>query len=767
LRVLTAVLLSTFIFISSCSTRPIVLDHAEQLAQAGSYEEALTALQTQYKGNINDPIYKGVMLRIKNLSLASLNQEGESALRGGKTKDAESVFLRAISIDANNQRARNGLKAVAQQRQQLEWLDQAAQALERGNAHLAHELLRKILIENPRHEAALRIRSQLRAQKKSLSRTAQLEPGLTQNISLELRDAPLKDALMLISQSAGLNFILDKDLPVDTAVTLFVSEARVEDVLEFIFQTHALERKILNSKTLLIYPGTAEKKSRYAELYTRSFHVLHSAPNTIAELLRNVIKPTDLHIDETSRSLVIRDTLETLEAIERLIELHDVEPAEVLLDVEILEVSTDLLSNLGVEYPSKLTLSVQGQEKKPGILRWSELKDLNSDSFSLGVGDPLAVLNIKNTLGSGNILAKPQIRVKNREQANILIGDKVPVITSTLNQTSGFESQSVSYLDVGIKLDVQPEIFPDNEVSMKVMLEVSNIAKEIIGDNGLRAYQIGTRTASTTLQLRDGETQILAGLIKNEEINSEIRVPGLASIPGLGRLFVNENNTRKKSELVLLITPRIVRNVRIPDADASEFYSGTKDRFSLSAPQLGQSARYSQVEEIRPDLPLRPSRTSGVEEQVALPMASSLSMATPQLKLLAPNSIDSNRVFNSSIALDSSFKRALDFQLLYDNQLLEIVKILPALEKKDLEYHQGNGSILFKLQDNQKSRGGDILATVSFKARAISIPTPAVLSLEPLEKNATAATQLSRTQQQIMISPAEITLDERAGDISP
>lgn len=527
-------------------------------------------------------------------------------------------------------------------------------------------------------------------------------------------------------------------------------------MLEFILQTYALEKKVLNEKTLLIYPATPEKKSRYSDLYTRTFHLSYSTPDSVAELLRSMLKASDIHIDNVSRALMMRDTAEAIEAAERLIEIHDVAPAEVLLDVEIFEVSTDTLSNLGIEYPSRVSLSVQGQDSKLGILRWSDLKDLNSDSFSLGVGDPLAVLNLKSTLGTGNILAKPQIRVKNREKANILIGDRVPVITSTLNQTSGFESQSVTYLDVGIKLEVQPEIFLGNEVSIQVMLEVSNIVKEIVGDSGLLAYQVGTRTANTTLQLQDGETQVLAGLIRNEAINSESKVPGLSSIPGLGRLFTNENNSHKKSELVLLITPRVVRNIRQPTIDTREFYSGTKERFSLQAPQLGKQASYRQV--ALPQTPqTEPTHSIGNHQPQDIPFASTarkLPAIQAQLSLMAPPTIDALRSFNTSIALDSQFKEATTLQLLYDPKQLEATFVLPALDAKQLEYRLDEGTITFDIHGGSQPRASDILGTVSFKSLDVTSPTLTLVELRPKEPNGS----IKAIQHQILISPAEVDL---------
>jgi general secretion pathway protein D len=149
------------------------------------------------------------------------------------------------------------------------------------------------------------------------------------------------------------------------------------------------------------------------------------------------------------------------------------------------------------------------------------------------------------------------------------------VITTTSTST-GFVSESVNYLDVGLKLDVEPEIYLDNDVGIKIGLEVSNIVSEIRSASGTTTYRIGTRLANTNLRLKDGETQILAGLISDEDRSTANRLPGLGSLPGLDKVFGSKLDNTTKTELVLLITPRIVRNLARPDFRAVEFLSGTE-----------------------------------------------------------------------------------------------------------------------------------------------------------------------------------------------
>ncbi len=183
------------------------------------------------------------------------------------------------------------------------------------------------------------------------------------------------------------------------------------------------------------------------------------------------------------------------------------------------------------------------------------------------------------------MLASPRIRVRNREKAKIMIGSRVPVITNAVTPVSTGTpviTGSVQYLDVGLKLEVEPDIHLDNEVVIKMNLDVSSIIKEVPNTlSGTLAYEVGTRNASTVLRLKDGETQVLAGLINDEDRNSASKVPGLGQIPVLGRLFSSHKDDGMKTEIVLSITPRIVGNSRSPGCTGSRILG--RDRGQLCA----------------------------------------------------------------------------------------------------------------------------------------------------------------------------------------
>jgi len=249
-----------------------------------------------------------------------------------------------------------------------------------------------------------------------------------------------------------------------------------------------------------------------------------------------------------------------------------------MLEVEIVEVKRTRLLDLGVRWPDQLSLTpLPSTSGSP--LTLADLRNANSSTTGAGIG--ALTINAKKTDTDANILANPRIRARNREKAKILIGERVPNITATSTAT-GFVAESINYVDVGLKLEVEPTIYLDGEVAIKVSLEVSNIISQVQTKQGSVAFQIGTRNAQTVLRLKDGENQVLAGLINDEDRRSAYKVPGLGEAPVVGRLFGSQSEDASKTEIVLSITPRILRNVRRPSADIIDFESGTENRLSIS-----------------------------------------------------------------------------------------------------------------------------------------------------------------------------------------
>jgi general secretion pathway protein D len=379
----------------------------------------------------------------------------------------------------------------------------------------------------------------------------------------------------LISKKSGMNFVYDRDVPPDLRVTVFVRDTSIEEVIRFVLVTSQLERRTLNPNTVLIYPNTPNKAQAYRELTVKSFYLANADVKQTANMVRSLAKTRDLFVDEKLNLLVIRDTPQAVRLAARLIAAHDLPEPEVMLEVEVLEVGQTLLRQLGITWPSSVGVGLVGAAGVPGQLTGREARNINGDLVRITVNDPLIALQLREVAGRTNVLANPRIRVKNREKARVHIGDRVPVVTTTAGAT-GFVAESVNYLDVGLKLEVEPQVFLEDDVGIRVGLEVSNISSQVTTSAGTVAYQLGTRNAATVLRLHDGETQILAGLINDEDRRATTQVPGLAQLPVIGRIFTANNDTVNKTEIVLLITPRVLRNIERPGVAVEQFNSGTE-----------------------------------------------------------------------------------------------------------------------------------------------------------------------------------------------
>ena len=465
-------------------------------------------------------------------------------------------------------------------------LAESENLLRAGQVGAAQERVDAVLADNPSNAAAQRqnaaIREHVEKARQARAAQAAAQSIMHKPVTLQFRDANLRMVFEALSRTTGLNVILDRDVRADLKTTIFVKDAAVEDTVDLILLQNQLEKRALNATTLFIYPATASKFKEYQDLQVRTFQVTNVDVKYMQTVLKSVLKIKDVSVDERSGTLVMRDTADAIAVAAKVIAAHDVPESEVMLEVEVLEVSHDRLSNLGVEIPNAVSISTPESANTIGGLKALTRNDLLVNQLSLGV-------NLRLEDSDSKLLASPRIRARNKEKARILIGDRVPIITNTVTPTntgSGVVTGSVQYQDVGLKLEFEPQVYSDQEVGIRISLEVSSIVKEIPGPNGSLAYQIGTRNAQTVVRLRDGETQILGGLISADDKNTSARVPGLGHLPTVGKLFGNNSGSDKKSEIVLSITPRIVRPPATLDASVRSVFSGTESSVRERALQL-------------------------------------------------------------------------------------------------------------------------------------------------------------------------------------
>src|SRR2546429_6724646 len=533
--------------VAACAN-PLMKD-TRALLNEGRTEEALAALEKATREDPQNHAYRSEYFRLRDFAVAQWLVQAESLRAAAQLDAAEELYRRVLKYDAANARATQGLAQVELDRRHRTLGAEADKLVKAEKYRDARELLATVLAENPVQREARQLQRLIeeRTTKPAVA-LLQLRSSVTKPISLELKDVPLRAVFDVIARPANLNFLFDKEVRADQRTTIVVRDAQVEEVIKLTLETNQLEQKVLNETTALIYPNTPQKLREYQDLVVKSFYIANADVRQTANLIRTILKTRDIFIDEKLSLLVMKDTPNAIRLAEKLIAAQDIAEPEVMLEVEVLEIGYNRLLELGVRFPGSAAVSLvggataAGATGTPGTLTLPELRSRDQNLVRLTFTDPLFLLSLRQTDGRTNLLANPRIRVKNKEKAKIHIGDRVPVITTTAAVAGGFVSQNVTYLDVGLQLEVEPLIYLEDDVGIKVGLEVSNIAKEIqtqtSGTSGTSlTYQIGTRKTSTVLRLKDGETQILAGLISDEDRRSATRVPGLGDFPLLCRLF--------------------------------------------------------------------------------------------------------------------------------------------------------------------------------------------------------------------------------------
>lgn len=705
----------------------------------GKVDEGIAALAKAVDEEPTNAEFRKDLYARKAAYVDRLLSGAQTQRQAGKREEAEGLYKRVLHIDPANARAREGVDALVRERNQAAVVAKARDAFKAGDSDQSLALLRPVFSENPEHAGALALKREI---EERLARKKASEPTLrsayTKPINLEFRDANVKMVFEVLARTTGINFILDTGVRPDLRTTVFLKNASIEDGIELILQTSQLQKKVLSSNAVLVYPNTADKLKDYQDLVVKAFYLQNADAKQVQTTLKTLLKTKDTVIDEKLNLLVMRDTPEAIRLAEKLVAIHDLAEPEVMLEVEVLEVQRSRLLELGIQWPNQLTLTPLSTTGGAN-LKVNDLKRLTSNNVGVTVGS--AVINANQQDGDANLLANPRIRVRNREKAKVLVGDKIPVVTTTTTAT-GLVSDSVNYLEVGLKVDLEPDIRLQDEVSITVGLEVSSLGAQVKTASGTIAYQIGTRNANTVLRLKDGETQILAGLISDEERGSGNGVPGLTSFPVLGRLFGSRSDKHQKNEIVLSITPHLIRNLARPDADQGEFWSGTESFLRtrpLSLQPIVESA----------DRPLAKEGTEASPSEKRSSALSNLRTVEVPAKSVAltwqgPAQVKAGDEFRLSLKMKADGSvRSLPFQLGFDTAAFQVVDVTegPFFKQnngmtsfsKNVDVAGGKVFVSVVRSDVEGASGEDAIAVVTLRALAAKSPGEiTVLSAAPI-----------------------------------
>ena len=572
LRRLSAITLAVLVTMVSGCAGQLALRDGANLVAADQVEAGLAVYQNALLQDSSNTRLRMAYVQTLERAIQSYLERAEKLYQEGRWIDAEMLFQRALGLSPRNERARAGLAAIERDGRHAALVAEGAAELRKGNLESARMKLSNVLSEDPKNTEARALLATLESKDEASAKESVLAANFRKPISIDFKDAQLKQVFEAVASSSGMNFLFDKDIKLDQKTSIMLKNSTIEAALYYILMTNQLDHQVMDMNTLLIYPNNAGKQKEYQQLVVKKFPLLNANAKAIAETLKTLMKPRDLVIDEKLNMLIMRDSPDAIRLAGKLIALQDVAQPEVMLELEVLEVSRTRLQELGIAFPGSLTL-VPLATSTGGTLKLSDLRNLNSDNIGATV-DPLK-LNARAVDSDTGLLANPRIRVLDREKARVVIGNRVPTITTAITAT-GIISESVSYIDVGLKLDVEPTIFLDNDVAIRVGLEVSNVVDQQKTTNGTTTYTIGTRSATTVLRLKDGENQVLAGLINDEDRRAANKLPGLGDLPLIGRLFGSNLTNANKTEIVLSITPRLIRNNRRQDAALVEFLSGTE-----------------------------------------------------------------------------------------------------------------------------------------------------------------------------------------------
>ncbi|MGE3344739.1 MAG: secretin N-terminal domain-containing protein [Vicinamibacterales bacterium] len=392
--------------------------------------------------------------------------------------------------------------------------------------------------------------------------------------SLVFRNAPSKDVFTAIARFANISIVFDADLR-DQPVTIDLRNAALEDALAAVATSTKAFYRVTGSRTVTVIPDTTAKRREYEEEIVRTFYLSNADLKETIDVLRIVIDARRIAPVAANNAIAIKDTPERVAAAARLLSAIDKARPEVVIDVELLEVDRTRLRDYGLQIASPGSVGINGSATADdGNLTLRNLRNLTQSDIML-TSLPGLYYRLLKTDANTRTLANPQLRTTEGIAAQARFGERVPVPVTTFAPiaTGGTAQQpitSFNYENIGVNIDIKPRTHHDDEVSLEVKVAVSSISGA--GFGGLPTF--GNREISTVIRLRDGETNMLAGLIRDDERRVLDGIPGLSDLPIVGRLFAHSRKETQETDIVLTLTPRIIRVLDLSEGDLRPFRVG-------------------------------------------------------------------------------------------------------------------------------------------------------------------------------------------------
>ena len=550
----------------------------------------------------------------------SAYRRGDTAARVGDWDAAVEHYRRAVQEDPDN-----AVYRIAFERAMLSasiaHLDQARVFEARGQLDDAlREYRRASEYDPPNRQVAAkvleierRIRDQLEAAKPRPS-IAQLRETARQGAAppplanlntivdpLRFNQASLREILNTIGQFTGINVTYESTFT-DRSYSVQLENVTLAEALQQIMAANQLFYKVVNPRTILVIPDNPQKRAQYEEQVVQTFYISHADAIELAQFVNTIVRlpgaqttaPTVV-ANKTANTITARATASVMGIIEQLIQSNDTPRAEVVLDVQILEVGRERAKQLGVNLSEYAFTGAFSPEVDPRTDDGLVSRAYNANTISRGISTadfylavPSAVVRFLETDSQTRVVAKPQLRGAEGTQLTLNLGEEVPVLSTSFTPIAQGGANfnpltSYTYRVVGVKIEMTPRVTYEGEIVLDLYVENSTVGvdREV---GGVTVPSFPTRNVRTRLRLREGEATLLAGLLQDEERRSLTGFPGLVRIPIIRQLFSSTNDRITQTDIVMLITPRIVRTHELTAQDLAPIYIGTQTNLGLSGP---------------------------------------------------------------------------------------------------------------------------------------------------------------------------------------
>ena len=553
-------LLIVALLLGACATGT-AYRQGEKEMKALNYDKAVVSFSKALSSKPDETRYKVALLRARVRAAQVHFSKGEEYRKAGKLDEAIAEFQQAVYLDQSHQFAANELAKALGDWQKREARDQWPLEEMKKRASPGREA--------PRLSASSNI-----------------------PIVLRFKDESVKKIYDALSKASGINFVYDERLPLDKKITVDMADVTFEKAMDQLMTMNKHFYKVLDEGSIFLAEDTPQKHKELDDLVIQTFYLSNADVKDVQVLLRTLLDARQIAQNDRLNAITIRDTPERVAVAQKIIQSNDKAKSEMIIDVELLEVNRNLLRNLGIDLFGGGTSGGTGKTINLSFGGGSSVSlnnlDLLKQAGSWLVGPiPGVVINFLKTDADAQIIAKPQLRVSEGSKATVRIGDRIPIPNTTFNAaptvggTVGVPITSFTYQNVGINIDLEPRVHHNREITLKGKVEISALAGTVSAGGGLTQPIIGTREIESTIRLRDNETNILAGLLRETERKSLSGVAGLSDIPLLKRLFGSTQTEIEQTDIVLMMTPHIIRIPDISEEDMQPLWVGTEGNVAL------------------------------------------------------------------------------------------------------------------------------------------------------------------------------------------